>query len=50
MSDLSLILVDPNPALCHEWRKAFADFPAAQIVAGYFEELPAFDCLVSPAN
>jgi O-acetyl-ADP-ribose deacetylase (regulator of RNase III) len=47
---MKLILVDPNPALCHAWREYFADLPNVEIVAGYFEKLPEFDCMVSPAN
>jgi hypothetical protein len=39
MSDLKLVLVDPRPVLCTEWREQFADLPNVEIVNGYFEEL-----------
>lgn len=50
MSEIHLVLVDPSPALCQAWREAFADLPNVDIVHGYFEQLPMFDCMVSPAN
>jgi O-acetyl-ADP-ribose deacetylase (regulator of RNase III) len=50
MSDLHLILVDPKPALCRAFQKAFHDLPNVEVVQGYFERLPAFDCMVSAAN
>jgi O-acetyl-ADP-ribose deacetylase (regulator of RNase III) len=50
MNDLKLILVDPRPALCGAWREQFADLPNVEIVNGYFEELGAYDCMVSAAN
>jgi hypothetical protein len=45
-----LILVDPNTTLCHEWHQKFEKYPEFTIVNDYFENLPAFDCMVSPAN
>lgn len=45
-----LILVDPNPLLCASFKKQFDSLPGVEIVVGYFEELPAFDCMVSAAN
>lgn len=50
MNDLHLILVDPEPALCRAFRKAFRELPNVEVVQGYFERLPAFDCMVSAAN
>ncbi len=50
MSDLQLILVDPQPALCSALAQQFAGLPNVQIVTGYFEQLPEFDCMVSAAN
>ncbi|MEM6265768.1 MAG: macro domain-containing protein [Bacteroidota bacterium] len=47
---ISLILVDPNAALCAAWFQAFEDFPEVSVVNGYFEDLPQFDCMVSAAN
>jgi len=45
-----IILVDPNPALCAAWRTAFQAWERVRIVHGCFEQLPAFDLMVSPAN
>jgi O-acetyl-ADP-ribose deacetylase (regulator of RNase III) len=50
MNELNLILVDPKPALCTAWRKHFDGLPNVEIVNGYFEQLPDFDCMVSAAN
>lgn len=50
MSDFKLILVDPAPLLCAEWRAHFADMPDVEVVQGYFENIATFDCMVSPAN
>jgi O-acetyl-ADP-ribose deacetylase (regulator of RNase III) len=50
MDKIKLILVDPNPSLCWEWREKFADLPCVEIVHGYFEELDEYDCFVSAAN
>lgn len=47
---MKLILVDINPALCRAWENAFKDLPDVQIHQGYFEGIPEFDCMVSPAN
>lgn len=46
----SLILVDPNPAMCQAWSRAFDGLPAVSIVQGRFEDLDRFDCMVGPAN
>lgn len=50
MSDFKLILVDPKKALCDAFREYFKDLPNLEIVTGYFEKLPEFDCMVSAAN
>jgi O-acetyl-ADP-ribose deacetylase (regulator of RNase III) len=50
MSELKLILVDPNPSLCAAFQHFFAGLPNVEIVDGYFEELAEFNCMVSPAN
>ncbi len=50
MTELKLILVSPEPLLCAEFREQFKELPRVEVVDGYFEQLPEFDCLVSPAN
>ena len=50
MTDIHLILVDPNDTVCRAWSSAFEEFPEVSIVHGTFESLPEFDCLVSAAN
>lgn len=50
MSEIELILVDPNEAVCRAWASAFAGHPRSSIVCGRFESLPEFDCMVSAAN
>lgn len=47
---MKLILVDIDAALCEAWKIYFAGLPDTEIVFGSFETLPAYDCLVSPAN
>src|ERR1051326_667927 len=47
---LRLILVSPQPLLCVEFREQFKEWPEVSVVDGSFEQLPEFDCLVSPAN
>jgi O-acetyl-ADP-ribose deacetylase (regulator of RNase III) len=47
---LKLILVAPNRDLAAAFQHHFAAFPDVEIVNNYFEWLPEFDCLVSPAN
>jgi O-acetyl-ADP-ribose deacetylase (regulator of RNase III) len=47
---LRLILVAPESVLCAAFREQFKEWPDVEVVHGYFEELPEFDCLVSPAN
>ena len=50
MHAVRLILVDPNASLCRAFQTAFAELPNVEVVNGYFEQLPAFDCMVSAAN
>lgn len=50
MDRFRLILVDPKPAMCAAWQKHFNDLPGVEIITGYFENLPEFDCMVSAAN
>lgn len=45
-----LILVAPNILLYEAFRESFKHLPNVETVHGYFEQLTAFDCLVSPAN
>lgn len=47
---MKIILVDPNAALCDAFKEYFAELPYIEVVKGYFENLPAYDCMVSPAN
>ena len=47
---MKLILVAPNPELCVAWRRHFDGLPAVEVVAGCFERLTEFDCMVSAAN
>lgn len=50
MNPVNLVLVDPNSALCDAWRTHFATFDGFEIINGYFESVPEFDCMVSAAN
>lgn len=45
-----LILVDPNQDMIIAWHAYFEGLPNVEIVKGYFETLPEFDCMVSAAN
>jgi O-acetyl-ADP-ribose deacetylase (regulator of RNase III) len=47
---LKLILVAPDSLLAEAFQEHFHYFPDVEIVNNYFEWLPEFDCLVSPAN
>jgi O-acetyl-ADP-ribose deacetylase (regulator of RNase III) len=49
-SELKLILVDPEPVLCNAFSERFKALPNVDVVTGRFEQLPAFDCMVSAAN
>jgi O-acetyl-ADP-ribose deacetylase (regulator of RNase III) len=50
MGPLHLILVSPEPLLCAEFREQFKELINVEVTEGYFESMPEFDCLVSPAN
>ena len=50
MQPLTLILVDPQPALCAAFREEFNGLPNVEVVDGEFQQLPHFDCMVSAAN
>ena len=50
MNELSLVWVDPKPALCTVVREYFDDLPNVKTVTGCFEDLPEFDCRVNAAN
>ncbi|MDJ0617621.1 MAG: macro domain-containing protein [Calothrix sp. MO_192.B10] len=47
---MRLILVAPNSLLATAFQENFNYLPNVEIVNNYFEWLPNFDCLVSPAN
>jgi hypothetical protein len=47
---MRLILMDTNPAVGTSFHLAFEKLPGVEVVRGGFESLPAFDCMVSPAN
>lgn len=49
-AELRLILVDLHKTLCLAWHEAFAAYPNVEVVCGRFQDLPEFDCLVSPGN
>ncbi len=50
MNNFKLVLIDPYAPLCSAWREQFDELPGVEVVHGYFEELSAYDCMVSPAN
>jgi len=47
---MKIIFVDLSESFCEAAQKAFKDLPNIEVVQDYFEKLPAFDCMVSPAN
>lgn len=47
---MRLILVAPDSLLAAAFKSHFNYLPDVEIVNDYFEWLPIFDCLVSPAN
>lgn len=49
-SQIRLILVDPDDRVCDAWRQAFTVHPEVSVVNGRFQQLEAFDCMVSAAN
>lgn len=50
MNDFKLALVAPDPALCAAFHEYFRGLSEVEIIAGRFEYLPVFDCMVSAAN
>ena len=50
MTEFKLVFVDPKPELCAVFHQYFEGLPNVEIVAGRFEQLAAFDCMVSAAN
>ena len=50
MSEFHLVLVAPDATLFAALGEYFDELPRVEIVAGRFEELPEFDCMVSAAN
>jgi O-acetyl-ADP-ribose deacetylase (regulator of RNase III) len=50
MEKIRLILVDPDPAVCAAFSAHFGGLPGVEINNGCFEDLMAFDCIVSAAN
>jgi O-acetyl-ADP-ribose deacetylase (regulator of RNase III) len=50
MPSLTLILVDPQAAVCAALRERFASLANVEVVQGRFEQLTAYDCLVSAGN
>jgi O-acetyl-ADP-ribose deacetylase (regulator of RNase III) len=49
-SNIKLILVDPNYAVSTAFQSRFDYLPNVEIANCDFEQLPSYDCLVSPAN
>ena len=47
---MKLILVAPNSQLFAAFQQHFSYLPNIEVVNNYFEWIPEFDCLVSPAN
>jgi len=47
---LDLILVNPDAAMCEEWKRAFASFDSVSVVEGIYQDLPEHDCFVTAAN
>jgi O-acetyl-ADP-ribose deacetylase (regulator of RNase III) len=45
-----LILADPQEGLCIAWRKLFKNYPEVDVFNGKFEQVEAYDCMVSAAN
>lgn len=47
---MKLILADMNVAMCRSWKTFFEGLPNVSIHQGYFQDIPEYDCMVSPAN
>ncbi len=50
MKEIKLILVDVNPLMCSAWEAAFTYYENVEVVHDYFQNIPAYDCMVSAAN
>lgn len=50
MKEIKLILVDVNPHMCAAWKAAFANHKNVEVVHDYFQNIAAYDCMVSAAN
>jgi O-acetyl-ADP-ribose deacetylase (regulator of RNase III) len=49
-SSIKLILVDPNYSVFTAFKERFDYLPNVEVANCGFEQLPRYDCLVSPAN
>ncbi len=47
---MRLIFVDPNKGFCDAMRDYTVGLDDVEIVRGFFEQVPQYDCMVSPAN
>ena len=47
---MKLILCDVNTYLCNAWNQVFAKEKDVEVVHSLFEDVPEYDCMVSPAN
>lgn len=47
---MKLILCDVNTYLCNAWNQVFAKEKDVEVVHSQFEDVPEYDCMVSPAN
>ena len=47
---MQLIIADRGKEFCDVARWQFREHPEVQIVCGKFEDLPAFDCVVTAGN
>jgi O-acetyl-ADP-ribose deacetylase (regulator of RNase III) len=47
---MKLILCDVNTYLCNAWNQVFAKEKDVEVVRSRFEDVPEYDCMVSPAN
>jgi hypothetical protein len=47
---MRLILVDRGREFCEVARSQFRAHPEVEVVCGRFEELPAFDCVITAGN
>ena len=47
---MRLVVVDRSAGFCDAARRQFAAHPEVEVVCGRFEDLPAFDCVVTAGN